>query len=203
VATTALVGAGMVAMVAAASMPNTKASDASTPNLSASNTSVSVSRQTTLNEASRSTTRVAGAPQTAALKIWLLPMTTYTVGAPFGNTSALDKGVDLNAPEGTPFYAAHGGTVTLARWNGAYGYTVIIDAGNGVQLVYGHASRLFVQEGQTVNSGDLLALTGNTGYSADSSVRFEIRVNGKAVNPISFLTDNSVDLVHHKDSLVS
>ena len=117
------------------------------------------------------------------------------------NATDLSKGVDLTAAEGTPFYAAHGGTVTLARWNGAYGYTVVVDAGNGVQLVYGHASKLLVQEGQKVNSGDLLALTGNTGYALQPCVHFEVRVNGVAKNPIAFLSDQGVYLTQHKDSL--
>jgi murein DD-endopeptidase MepM/ murein hydrolase activator NlpD len=183
-------------------MPDMKASDPSSLSALSGNTSVATARQTTLERANRSTVRVSGSSQTTTLDVWLLPMANYTISSPFGDTGALSRGVDLAAPEGTPFYAAHGGTVTLARWNGAYGYTVIVDAGNGVQLVYGHASRLLVQEGQKVNSGDLLALTGNTGYALSGpSVHFEVRVNGVAQNPISYLSDNGVDLVHHKDSL--
>jgi len=160
VATTALVGAGVVALATAAAMPDMKTADASVASISAGNTNVAASRQAIVDRANRSTTRVSGtSTQDAALDVWLLPMAgkSYTISTPFGDAGALAKGVDLAAAEGTPFYAAHGGTVTLARWNGAYGYTVIVDAGNGVQLVYGHASRLLVHEGQKVNSGDLLA----------------------------------------------
>jgi len=184
-------------------MPDMKAGDASSvASISSSNSAAS--RVALADRANRSTTRVSGSStQGASLDVWLLPMRGkgYDISTPFGNANALDKGVDLAAAEGTPFYAAHGGTVTLARWNGAYGYTVIIDAGNGVQLVYGHASQLFVHEGQKVNSGDLLALVGNTGYAFQPAVHLEIHVNGTAVNPVSYLSDHDVDLVHHKDSL--
>ena len=75
--------------------------------------------------------------------------------------------------------------MTLARWNGGYGYTVIVNVGNDVELVYGHASKLLVQEGQKVKAGDLLALTGNTGYSFEPCVHFEVRINGATTNPIT------------------
>jgi murein DD-endopeptidase MepM/ murein hydrolase activator NlpD len=186
-------------------MPDMKVSDPGSLTKLSSNTSTVASRQQGLDRTSRSTTRTtSGASnQTATLDLWLLPMTNYTITTPYGQNTDLSKGVDLAAAEGTPFYAAHGGTVTLARWNGAYGYTVVLDAGNGVQLVYGHASKLFVHEGQTVNAGDLLALTGNTGYTWQPCVHFEVRVNGVATNPISFLNDNAVNLTQHKDSLSS
>jgi murein DD-endopeptidase MepM/ murein hydrolase activator NlpD len=184
-------------------MPDMKVADSSSVSAASGATNVNLTRQTILGQASRSDPRTSGTSQTAISDIWMLPMTTYTVGAPFGNAGAVDKGVDLLAPEGTPFYAAHGGTVTLARWNGSYGYSVTLNVGNGVQLVYGHASRLLVHEGQHVNSGDLLALTGNTGFAATSAVRFEVRVNGVAVNPISYLNDHAVDLVKHTDSLTT
>jgi murein DD-endopeptidase MepM/ murein hydrolase activator NlpD len=188
-------------MATAASMPDMKVSDPGSLTVLAGNSSTNAARQNTIERANRSTTRVAGTPQAATLQIWLLPMANYTISSPFGDAGSLSKGVDLAAPEGTPFYAAHSGTVTLARWNGAYGYTVMVDAGNGVQIVYGHASRLLVKEGQKVNAGDLLGLSGNTGYTWGPSVHFEIRVNGVAQNAITFLNDQYVNLVQHKDSL--
>jgi murein DD-endopeptidase MepM/ murein hydrolase activator NlpD len=165
---------------------------------------VASSRQAIVDRANRSDTRgftTTATSSSSALDLWLLPMTNYKIASPYGESSSLSQGVDLLAPEGTPFYASHGGTVTLARWNGGYGYTVIVDAGNGVQLVYGHASKLLVHEGQKVSSGDLLALVGNTGYSFEPCVHFEIRVNGATTSPAAYLSDHGVDLTHHKDSL--
>ena len=186
-------------MATAAAMPDMKASDPSALSSLSGNSNSAASRQAIVQRADRSTDRTAS--QASTLDVWLLPMTSYTITSPFGDAGDLSKGVDLAAAEGTPFYASHGGTVTLARWNGGYGYTVIVDAGNGVQLVYGHASKILVHEGQKVSSGDLLALTGNSGYAFGSSVHFEIRVNDVAVNPVAYLTDHGVDLTHHKDSL--
>jgi murein DD-endopeptidase MepM/ murein hydrolase activator NlpD len=205
VATTAVIGAGIVALTSAAVMPDMKVSDPNTLASFSGNTNVAAARQGVIDRANRSTQRfTATTTSTAispALSIWRLPMTTYDITNPFGDAGALSKGVDLAAPEGTPFYAAHAGTVKLARWDGGYGYTVIIDVGNDTQIVYGHASKLLVHEGQHVDSGDLIALTGNTGYAFASGVHFEVRVNGEVVNPIQFLSDQGVNLVGKTDSM--
>lgn len=185
-------------------MPDMKVSDPSSLAALSGQTNIAASRQAIVDRANRSTTRgfvTDSSSQTDALDLWLLPMTKYTIGTPYGESTALSQGVDLLAPEGTPFYAAHGGTVTLARWNGGYGYTVIINAGNGVELVYGHASKLLVHEGQKVASGDLLALTGNTGYSFEPNVHFEVRINGATTDPVAYLADHGVDLNKKTDSL--
>ncbi len=185
-------------------MPDMKVVDPSSLASFSGNTTVAAARQSTVDKTSRSTQRFTAATPaagtSATLNMWVLPMTSYQITTPFGDSGALNKGVDLAAPEGTPFYAAHGGTVKLARWDGGYGYTVIIDVGNNTQIVYGHASKLLVHEGQVVQSGDLIALAGNTGYAFDSSVHFEVRVNGAVVNPIVFLGDQGVDLVKKTDN---
>lgn len=206
VATTALIGAGVVAMATAAAMPDMKVSDPGSLAAMTGNASASTqSRQAIADRANRSTDRVVTTSTNVATpNVWLLPLTSYTVSEPYGErVGTLHQGVDLVAPEGTPFYAAHGGTVTLARWYGGYGYCVIVDVGNGVQLVYGHASKILVQEGQHIGSGDLLALTGNTGYSFASHVHFEVRVNGKSVDAAAYMSDHGVDIAHHRDSLTS
>jgi murein DD-endopeptidase MepM/ murein hydrolase activator NlpD len=182
-------------------MPDMKVSDPGKLTSISGNTSIAASRQAVEDRANRSTQRVTTSSQATTADLWLLPMANYQIVAPFGDTGALSKGVDLAAPEGTPFYAAHSGTVKFARWDGGYGYTVIIDIGNNTELVYGHASKLLVQEGQTVNSGDLLALTGATGYTFESAVHFEIRVKGAAVNPIEYLSAFGVDLSKQTDPM--
>jgi murein DD-endopeptidase MepM/ murein hydrolase activator NlpD len=126
-------------------------------------------------------------------------MQSYQISAPFADSDG-DKSVTLAAAEGTPFYAAHAGTVKLARWDGGYGYTVIVDVGNNTQIIYCHASKLLVREGQTIASGDLLALTGNTGYAFEPGLHFEVRVNGTTVDPIAYLQDHGVDLTKKTDS---
>lgn len=186
-------------MATAAAMPDMKVSDPGS--LAAMNGNSISSRTATVDRASRSSDRADPAAPDAA-DIWLLPMASYSITSPFGERpGVMQKGIDLGAPEGTPFYAAHSGTVTLARWHGGYGYTVIIDAGNGVELVYGHASKLLVHEGQKVDSGDLLALTGSTGYAFCPHVHLEVRKDGVAVDPVAFLFDHGVNIKQHHDSL--
>jgi murein DD-endopeptidase MepM/ murein hydrolase activator NlpD len=200
VATTALIGAGVVAMATAAAMPDMK-TDSASLNI---NNNFTANRQVAADKADRSNDRAVVAPDKSIPDVWLLPMMSYTVGTPFGErTGALQRGLELNAPQGTAFYAAHGGIVKLARWYGGYGYAVMIDAGNGVELVYGHASKIMVHEGQRVSSGDILALTGNTGYSFSPHVHFEIRVNGVAVDPTAYMLEHGVNIAHHTDSLTA
>jgi murein DD-endopeptidase MepM/ murein hydrolase activator NlpD len=202
VATTALVGAGVVALATAHVMPD-HTSDLSAltgANLSAGSSSVDVAgRQANADRANRDAARTD--PQSLAAvapQLWLLPMHSYTLTA-----TSSHVGVDMIAPEGTTYYAAHGGTVTLARWCGGYGYCVQIDAGNGTTLVYAHSALLLVQEGQHVNAGDPLGLTGNTGYTQTPCLYFEIRQQGTPVDASSYLLAHGVDLAHQSQAIDS
>jgi murein DD-endopeptidase MepM/ murein hydrolase activator NlpD len=127
--------------------------------------------------------------------LWLLPLHNYTMAMPFGvHDATVQPGVTLAAHNGTPFVAAHSGTVTLARFAGATGYTIVIDTGSGAQVVYGHADRLLVREGQKVQAGDVIGLVGTSGYSYGSSLFFEIRRDNTSVDPAAFLLARGVDL---------
>ena len=186
-------------MATAAAMPDMKVSNPSSLASMTGNTAVN---RLASGPAARGTDRLTPGSD-ATLDIWRLPMTSYNVtAAPFGERAGtLRRGVDLSAPVGTALFAAHSGTVSLARWYGGYGYTVIVDIGNGVQLVYGHASALLVREGQQVDSGQLIALSGNSGYSFAPHVHFEVRVRGVATDPVQYLSDHGVDILKHTDSL--
>jgi murein DD-endopeptidase MepM/ murein hydrolase activator NlpD len=187
-------------MATAAAMPDMKVSDPGSLAAMSGN-SISSPRLATADRANRSNDRSSSAT-VESTDVWLLPMSAYHLISPFGERpGVMQKGIDLAVADGTPFYAAHGGTVTLARWHGGYGYTVIVDVGNGVEVVYGHASKLLVHEGQKVGSGDLLALAGSTGYSFTPHVHLEVRKDGVAVDPTAFLFDHGVDIKAHHDSL--
>lgn len=98
-------------------------------------------------------------------------------------------GIDIEADLGTPIYAAEAGRVITAQggWNGGYGNYIIIDHGNGMQTVYGHASRLYVHAGETVSRGQTIAGAGTTGRSTGIHLHFEVRINGARLNPFSYL----------------
>ena len=107
---------------------------------------------------------------------------------PFTGETRGHSGMDLAVPTGTPIRAALSGTVTVSQYNaGGYGYYVMIDHGNGLSTLYGHNSRLLVQVGQTVEAGDIIALSGSTGRSTGPHLHFEVRVDGEQTDPRAYL----------------
>lgn len=106
---------------------------------------------------------------------------------PVLGTTRLHAGIDIAAPTGTPIRASASGTVVTAGSMRGYGNTVIIDHGGGFSTLYGHCSRLYVRSGQRVNQGDRIAAVGSTGLSTGPHLHFEIRINGRPVNPASYL----------------
>lgn len=96
-------------------------------------------------------------------------------------------GIDLSAPKGTKIYAAGDGVVfkSEAKSRG-YGYHVKINHGYGYVTLYAHMSKILVKQGQKVKRGDVIGLVGNTGLSVSSHLHYEVRVNGKFVNPVNF-----------------
>lgn len=90
-----------------------------------------------------------------------------------------NNAIDFGANIGTPVYSAMGGVVTLVRggnaWNGGYGNYVVIKHNNGVQTLYAHLSDIFVDKGQSVERGEVVANSGNTGRSTGPHLHFEVR----------------------------
>ena len=97
------------------------------------------------------------------------------------------KGIDIAATRGTPILATASGTVTFAGWSSGYGYLVKIGHGNGVETYYGHCSKLYVSAGDTVEAGEQIAAVGSTGNSTGNHLHFEIRLDGKQVNPQTYV----------------
>ena len=98
------------------------------------------------------------------------------------------RGIDFPSPQGTPVMAAESGTVTTVLYsNKSYGNRVIIDHGNGISTLYGHNSSISVSLGQKVSKGQTIAGVGSTGRSTGNHVHFEIRINGKPINPTSYV----------------
>ncbi len=97
------------------------------------------------------------------------------------------KGIDIACKVGTEVRASRNGRVVFAGNKDGYGNLVIIEHEYGYQSYYGHLSRIKVKKGDEVKTGEMIALSGNTGRSTGPHLHFEIRKNGKSVNPDSFI----------------
>jgi murein DD-endopeptidase MepM/ murein hydrolase activator NlpD len=99
----------------------------------------------------------------------------------------LHTGIDIAAAQGTTIAAAADGRVIFAGWYGGYGNAIIIDHGGGTSTLYGHCSQIFVGVGQEVVRGQAIGAVGMTGDATGPHVHFEVRRDGKPVNPLPFL----------------
>lgn len=106
---------------------------------------------------------------------------------PVYRTRRFHSGLDFGVATGTPVGAADRGTVLYSGWYGGYGYTVIVNHGNGLTTLYAHNSALLVRVGQAVERGQALARAGSTGLSTGPHVHFEVRVNGQPVDPRRYI----------------
>jgi murein DD-endopeptidase MepM/ murein hydrolase activator NlpD len=93
-------------------------------------------------------------------------------------------GVDIAAPRGTPVRAAMDGTVLYAGWYGGYGKLVVVDHGQGLSTLYGHLSVISVNAGSRVTRGQVIGRVGSTGYSTGPHLHYEVRRNGRPVDPL-------------------
>jgi len=106
---------------------------------------------------------------------------------PIYKVRKLHTGLDIAASSGTPIRCAGDGTVVhSARWGG-YGNCIIVDHGGGLATLYGHCSRLAVTNGQRVTNGQVIGYVGSTGMSTGPHLHFEVRKDGRPVNPKPYL----------------
>lgn len=103
---------------------------------------------------------------------------------PFFRRRHFHAGVDISAPRGTPVPAAAAGTVIFTGWYGGYGKLVILDHGSGISTLYGHLSAITVSVGQRVTRRQIIGRVGSTGYSTGPHLHYEIRRNGRPINPL-------------------
>ncbi len=97
------------------------------------------------------------------------------------------SGLDFGADYGSPIRAADAGVVIFSGWYGGYGQALIIDHGKNETTLYGHASELYVREGQPVQRGQTIAAVGSSGLSTGPHLHFEVRINGEPVDPGNYL----------------
>ncbi|MEO0872688.1 MAG: M23 family metallopeptidase, partial [Pseudomonadota bacterium] len=106
---------------------------------------------------------------------------------PFTRRGAMHPGIDFRGKVGSPIYAAAPGTVVYAGWRGGYGRLVEIRHDNGLVTRYAHLARIDAKVGDSVAAGETVGGLGSSGRSTGPHLHFEVRINGKPVNPRPFL----------------
>lgn len=124
---------------------------------------------------------------------WPVPGHTR-ISSPYGNRKhpisgqyRMHSGIDIPAPSGTNIVASDGGTVICASSQGSYGNLVKIKHSNGYETRYAHCSRIVVSNGANVSKGQTIAKVGTTGSSTGNHLHFEVRKDGSAKNPNSYV----------------
>ncbi|SFX39365.1 murein hydrolase activator EnvC family protein [Marinospirillum alkaliphilum] len=103
------------------------------------------------------------------------------------NNRLVSRGMLIQASEGAPVQAIHGGRVVFADWLRGFGFMIIIDHGDGFMSLYGHNQTLRKQPGDWVNGGEVIATAGATGGQQQTGLYFEIRRQGQPVDPVSWI----------------
>ena len=106
---------------------------------------------------------------------------------PIFNTKKMHTGIDIPAPTGTPTVSIASGKVIFSGYKGGYGKTVMIQHDDGKVTLYAHNNELNVSVGQRVQKGQVVAKIGSTGNSTGPHLHFEVRINGKHVNPVPYI----------------
>ncbi|MFA6537417.1 MAG: M23 family metallopeptidase [Patescibacteria group bacterium] len=96
-------------------------------------------------------------------------------------------GLDIAGPTGTNIYAVESGTVVFSGVSNGYGNNIMIDHGNGLKTRYAHASKLYVEKGDSVVKGQTIMAMGSTGWSTGPHLHFEVIVNGAKKNPLAYI----------------
>ncbi len=136
--------------------------------------------------------------KTASTALWNVPFHfplagKITVTDPYGyirqtvGVSINHKGTDFHADEGTPVLAMNSGIVRIAKQYEIYGNTIVIDHGLGLMTIYMHLSKIKVTPGEKVKIGQIIALSGHTGYADSPHLHITIRINDVSIDPMKFM----------------
>ncbi|MEM8629823.1 MAG: M23 family metallopeptidase [Pseudomonadota bacterium] len=106
---------------------------------------------------------------------------------PFGRGRRMHNGVDFAGKHGIPIHATAVGTVVFAGWQGGYGRVVKIRHAQGFETTYAHLARISVKKGEKVSRGDRIGDMGNSGRSTGTHLHYEVRIDGKPVNPMTYI----------------
>ncbi len=136
--------------------------------------------------------RLARIPSIMPTAGWLSSAFSRSRIHPILHVARPHEGIDVSAPMGAPIVAPAAGTVKRVTRERGYGLLVEIDHGNGMMTRYAHCSRVSVKAGQRVQRGQEIANVGNSGLSAGPHLHYEIHVNGRPVDPLTFVLPQNV-----------
>ena len=131
--------------------------------------------------------RFANTPSIMPTTGWLSSPFTSSRFHPILHENRPHEGIDVVAPTGTPIVAPATGTVVFAGNDKGFGLAVEIEHGNGIRTRFAHCSRIAVRAGQRVTRGQLIAAVGMTGLATAPHLHYEIHVNGKPVDPLTYV----------------
>lgn len=141
---------------------------------------------------SRHADRLASTPSIMPTAGWLSSNFSRSRRHPILHISRPHEGIDVTAPMGAPIVApASGRVVDVGRETG-YGLIVEIDHGNGIVTKYAHCSRVLVKKGQKVTRGEVIAAVGNSGLSTGPHLHYEIHINGRVVDPLTYVLPGAI-----------
>lgn len=106
---------------------------------------------------------------------------------PMGRGRRLHSGTDFAGSRGTAIHATADGVVKKAGWQSGYGKAVVVQHAFGIETLYAHLHEIRVREGQSISRGDRIGDMGNTGRSTGTHLHYEVRVDGKPVNPMIYI----------------
>jgi murein DD-endopeptidase MepM/ murein hydrolase activator NlpD len=131
--------------------------------------------------------RMARIPSIMPTAGWLSSNFSLSRFHPILHYARPHEGIDVSAPMGAPIVAPAGGIVQRVTWETGYGNVLEIDHGDGIITKYAHCSKIVVRPGQKVKRGQIIANVGSTGLSTGPHVHYEIHVNGKVVDPLTYV----------------
>jgi murein DD-endopeptidase MepM/ murein hydrolase activator NlpD len=108
---------------------------------------------------------------------------------PFTGASSAHEGIDISTSRGEPVLATADGTVLVSGWAGEYGRAIEIVHNDRYVTLYGHLQETLVDEGQVVRRGDRVGLVGSSGRSTAPHLHYEVRVDGRPVNPLEYILE--------------
>ena len=136
--------------------------------------------------------RFASVPSIMPTAGWLTSQFSRNRAHPLLHISRPHEGIDVAAPMGAPIIAPASGTVTKVDRENGYGNVLEIDHGNGIVTRYAHCSRIDVRQGQRVTRGQRVAAVGSTGLSTGPHLHYEIHINGKIVDPLTYVLSDAI-----------